>query len=74
MISNNFTPRHNGVSKASDEEIIAMLPQPYVTTVQMNQDKVRVALDVTAEWDKCNASPIVTGVIVANTAWISVNR
>ena len=58
---------------ASDEEIIAMLPQPYVTTVQMNQDKVRVALDVTAEWDKCNASPIVTGVIVANTTWLKEN-
>jgi NitT/TauT family transport system substrate-binding protein len=28
-----------------------MLPQPYVTTVMMNNDKVRIALDVAKEWD-----------------------
>ena len=58
---------------ASDSEIIAMLPQPYVTTVQMKQENVRVALDITAEWDKLNDSSVVTGVIVANTAWLKEN-
>ena len=32
------------------DDAVAMLPQPYVTTVMMNNDKVRIALDVTEEW------------------------
>lgn len=59
---------------SADDEVIAMLPQPYVTTVQMKQENVRIALDVTEEWNKLNSSPIVTGVIVANTEWLKANR
>ena len=62
------------IAAAGDEEIIAMLPQPYVTTVQMKMPELRVALDVTAEWNKLNESTVVTGVIVANTAWLNANR
>ena len=62
------------IAAAGDEEIIAMLPQPYVTTVQMKMPELRVALDVTAEWNKLNDSTVVTGVIVANTAWLNANR
>ena len=58
------------IAAAGDEEIIAMLPQPYVTTVQMKMPELRVALDVTAEWNKLNDSTVVTGVIVANTEWL----
>ncbi len=58
---------------ASTDGIIAMLPQPYVATVQTKIPDVRVALDITAEWDKLNDSSIVTGVIVANTAWLKDN-
>ena len=58
---------------ASDGNVIAMLPQPYVATVQAKMPNVRVALDITAEWDKLNDSSIVTGVIVANTAWLKDN-
>lgn len=36
------------LENASDA--IAMLPQPYVTTVMMNNDKVRIALDIEKEW------------------------
>lgn len=58
---------------AADGEVIAMLPQPYVATVQAKVPSVRVALDITAEWDKLNDSTVVTGVIVANTAWLKDN-
>ena len=34
------------------ENTIAVLPQPYVTAVQMQNEKVRVALSFTEEWDK----------------------
>ena len=33
------------------DDTIAVLPQPYVTVVQMQNDKVRVALSLTEEWD-----------------------
>lgn len=61
------------IGAAGDDSIIAMLPQPYVATVQAKMPDVRVALDITAEWDKLNDSSIVTGVIVANTAWLKDN-
>ena len=37
---------------ASGEATIAVLPQPFVTTVTTKQPDVRVALDLTEEWNK----------------------
>ncbi len=53
---------------AEGENVIAMLPQPYVTVVTTQNANARVALDVTAEWDKLAGadSTIVTGVVVVN--------
>lgn len=55
---------------------IAMLPQPYVTTVMMNNDKVKVALNVADEWDKVstNGSTVVTGVVVINKSFLENNK
>jgi len=55
---------------ASDEEVIAMLPQPYVTIAKGKKEGTRVAIDITAEWEKVTGETLVTGVIVANTAWL----
>ena len=55
---------------ASDEEVIAMLPQPYVTIAKSKKEVTRVAIDITAEWEKVTGETLVTGVIVANTAWL----
>lgn len=58
-----------------DGEVIAMLPQPYVTTVTSTVSGARIALDVTAEWEKLEGSDstVVTGVIVANTQFANEN-
>lgn len=55
---------------------IAMLPQPYVTTVMMQNDKVRIALDVTKEWEAVSGgeSSVVTGVLVAQSSFIEENK
>ncbi len=60
----------------NDVEAVAMLPQPYVTTVMMNNDKVRIALDVTAEWEKYAGedSSVVTGVVVANADYLNEHK
>lgn len=54
---------------------IAMLPQPFVTTAQMKNPKLRVALDLTKEWDALQkegtaSSALLTGVVVARTEFI----
>ena len=58
---------------ASDEEVIAMLPQPYVTVAKSKKEGTRVAIDISAEWEKVTGETLVTGVIVANTAWLKEN-
>lgn len=56
------------------ENIIAVLPQPYVTAVQMQNDKVRVALSLTEEWDKVSTeSSLVTGVVLVRKAFAEEN-
>lgn len=50
---------------ADGTDMIAMLPQPYVTTVMMQNDKVRIALNLTEEWNKVSqSSTLVTGCVV----------
>lgn len=61
-------------SLAATENAIAMLPQPFVTTAQAQSENLRVALDLTEEWDALQAdsetpSTLVTGVVVARTAF-----
>ena len=51
------------------DNTIAMLPQPFVSAAQMKDDNIRVALDLTSEWDALQAgsdapSAMVTGVAV----------
>lgn len=58
----------------SEENAIALLPQPFVTTAQTKSDNIRVALDLTEEWDKLQAdsdapSALITGVAVVRTAF-----
>ena len=59
----------------NDPEAIAMLPQPFATVAQAQAGDMRVALDLTAEWDRLQAgseapSAMITGVVVARTAFI----
>ena len=58
---------------ASEGEAVAMLPQPFVTTAQAQNDKIRVALDLTEEWDAVQTgdekSSMVTGVAIVRAAF-----
>lgn len=58
----------------AEENAIAMLPQPFVTTAQTKSDKIRVALDLTEEWDKLGVeSSLLTGVVVARKEFVESN-
>ena len=51
---------------ASGQATIALLPQPFVTVAQSKIEGLRMALDLTKEWDALdNGSSLITGVIVA---------
>ncbi len=58
----------------SDGWPVAMLPQPYVTTAQMQMENLRVALDLTEEWDRVSPdSALVTGVVVVRREFAEQN-
>ena len=61
----------------SEGEAVAMLPQPFVTTAQTQNDKIRVALDLTEEWDKVQTgdekSSMITGVAVVRSEFADEN-
>lgn len=61
--------------QASSGYSVAMLPQPYVTTAQMQMEGLKVALDMTEEWDKVSPdSALVTGVVVARKEFVEQNE
>ena len=56
---------------ASGGATIAMLPQPFVTVAQTQLPDLRVALDLTEEWDALdNGSALLTGVVVARADFV----
>lgn len=59
----------------NDPEAAAMLPQPFATVAQAKAEDMRIALDLTAEWDRLQAdsespSSMITGVMIARTAFV----
>lgn len=55
---------------AQEDHAIAMLPQPFVTVAQSQVEGLRVALDMSAEWDALdNGSRLITSVLVARKAF-----
>ena len=61
----------------AEGEAVAMLPQPFVTTAQAQNDQIRVALDHTEEWDKVQTgdekSSMITGVAIVRAAFADEN-
>lgn len=63
---------------AADTTGIAMLPQPFVTTAQTQNENLRVALDITEEWEKLASesgsdATLITGVVVGRKEFVEQN-
>lgn len=59
----------------SDPNAIAMLPEPFVSSAQVQNENIRVALDLTAEWEKLTSeSTMITGVIIARKEFVEDNK
>ena len=53
---------------------IGLLPQPHVTTALMKNDKLRVALDITKEWEAVtDESELAMGVIIVQKSFAEAN-
>ncbi len=59
---------------AADKASIAVLPQPFVTTVLNQNSDVRVALDLTEEWESANNATLTMGCIVVRTEFLEQNK
>lgn len=58
----------------ADENSVAMLPQPFVTTAMVKNEGIRVALDLNKEWDNLGVSgSLVTGVVIARKEFADSN-
>ena len=64
-------------SEDSKSGAVALLPQPFVAAAQAKNDKIRIALDLTEEWDKLQEKEgqgaMITGVIVGRKEFIEKN-
>lgn len=62
-----------------DPEGLALLPQPFVTVAQTKMKDLKVALDLTREWDRAQegkdpASALVMGVTIARKSFVDRNK
>ena len=57
-----------------DTTAVAMLPQPYATVALNSDENMRIALDVTKEWESFTDATVVTGVLVARKTFIEENK
>lgn len=57
----------------NNPDAVAMLPQPFITTALTKAADMRVALDLTAEWEKLGSGTMITGVVAARSEFIDQN-
>lgn len=49
----------------NEKNAVAMLPQPFATSAIMQNEGIRIALDINAEWENASGKQHVTGVTIA---------
>lgn len=59
---------------ASEENIVALLPQPFISASQMKNDKIKIRFSMEEEWEKLNKGESqVTGVVVVRDEFLEEN-
>ncbi|MDR0504302.1 MAG: hypothetical protein LBG70_00625, partial [Bifidobacteriaceae bacterium] len=53
----------------ADDQAVAVLPEPYVTTVTKQDPSITIALDLSEAWQSAAGVPLVTGALVVNSEW-----
>lgn len=76
-LSVEYMPEHAALAGAlaSGEVKLGMLPEPFVTTVLAKNPEVRVALDLTKEWqERTNGSRLPMGVIIVKKDFAETHK
>ena len=61
---------------SEDDTAIGLLPQPFVTAAMVQNENLKIALDLTEEWEKVQGeggSSLVTGVTIARNEFLEEN-
>lgn len=77
QVTLEFKSEAQEVVAAMSEDVatIGLLPQPFVTAAMMQNDKLRIALDLNNEWSAVSeGSALVTGVTVVRNEVLAQNR
>ena len=70
-----FMGNHSDIASKlmAEEGTIALLPQPFVTTVLAKNENIRMAIDVNEAWNNLNQMDLPMGIIVANANVVKDN-
>ncbi len=58
---------------ASEENVIALLPEPFVTNITMKNQALKVSVNITEEWSKISDSELVMGCLIARKEFVDAN-
>lgn len=74
-VSLNFKSEHTECLTAllSTPGSVALLPQPFVTTAQMNSEGIRMALDLNREWAALGRGELLTGILVGRKSYVEAH-
>lgn len=60
---------------SAEKASLAILPQPYVTTVLQQNENAKIALSLTEEWKKVSGgTEMITGVVIAKKSYVEANK
>ena len=58
---------------ASEESVIALLPEPFVTNMLLKNSDLKVSVNITEEWAKVSDSELVMGCLIARKEFVDAN-
>lgn len=58
----------------TEENVVAMLPEPFVSVVSLKNENIKRVFNMNEEWMKVNNTPQVTGVLVVRSEFLEENK
>ena len=58
---------------ATEENVVALLPEPFVTNIMMKNETLKVSIDINEEWAKVSDSELVMGCLIARKDFVDAN-
>ena len=58
---------------ATEENVVALLPEPFVTNIMMKNEALKISVDINEEWAKVSDSELVMGCLIARKDFVEAN-